>query len=83
MAVDSAWDIFIAHAGTDRPAAEALYDLLIPHFSVFLDSRCLRLGEDWDSQLAYAQSRSSVTLVLVSSETESAYYQREEIAAAV
>jgi hypothetical protein len=77
------WDFFIAHTGKDKSAAEALFDYLDPHYRVFLDSRCLRLGEDWDSQLRVAQKESAVTLVLVSEDTESAYYQREEIAAAI
>jgi hypothetical protein len=77
------WDFFLAHAGTDKKAAEALYDLLSPHFKVFLDSRCLLPGDDWDQEIALAQRKSTITIVLVSSQTEKAYYQREEIAAAI
>ena len=77
------FDFFIAHAGADREQAEALYDLLAPRCRVFFDSRCLLLGDDWDSALAQAQRDSAVTVVLISSHTEKAYYQREEIAAAI
>ena len=77
------WDIFLAHAGVDAPAAEELYGLLEQHCKVFLDTRCLLLGDDWDNELALAQRKSLVTVVLVSSRTEQAYYQREEIAAAI
>lgn len=77
------WDIFIAHAGADRDAAEALYDAIDGRARVFLDVRCLALGDDWDLALAGAQRASLMSVVLVSSRTDRAYYQREEIAAAV
>jgi phosphoserine phosphatase len=77
------WDIFIAHAGDDKGLAEQLYDLLAGKCRVFLDSRCLDLGDEWDLKLAAAQSASFITLVLISSNTEKAYYEREEIAAAI
>jgi phosphoserine phosphatase len=77
------WDIFIAHAGDDKGLAEQLYDLLAGRSRVFLDSRCLDLGDEWDLKLAAAQSASFLTLVLISSSTEKAYYEREEIAAAI
>lgn len=77
------WDFFIAHAGADAGVAEELHALLSPHARVFLDSECLILGDDWDRELAAAQKRSRVTIVLVSPNTDDAYYQREEIAAAI
>lgn len=76
------WDIFLAHAGADASDAEELYELLKP-CKVFLDSRCLLLGDDWDQELSRAQRRSLITVVLVSARTEAAYYQREEVAAAI
>ena len=82
-AMQAEWDFFLAHAGADADIAEELYELLSPHARVFLDSRCLVLGDDWDRQLAAAQRRSRATIVLVSSHTDTAYYEREEIAAAV
>jgi len=77
------WDFFLAHAGADLPAAEQLYVLLQPRARVFLDKHCLLLGDDWDQELAAAQRGSRITVVLVSSRTEIAYYEREEIAAAI
>lgn len=77
------WDFFVAHAGADKATAESLYGLLAPHCRVFLDSYCLLLGDDWDQELPVAQRNSLITIVLVSSRTEKAYYQREEIAAAI
>ena len=77
------WDFFIAHAGADKGKAELLYDLLAHASQVFLDSRCLEVGDDWDTKLAAAQRTSLVTVVLISPKTEHAYYEREEIAAAI
>lgn len=77
------WDFFIAHAGADKRTAEEVYDHLQSDSRVFLDSRCLMLGDDWDTELAAAQQKSLVTVVLISAKTEAAYYQREEIAAAI
>ena len=79
-----AWDFFLAHAGADGPQAKELFHLLSsPSCRVFLDSECLLLGDDWDLELARAQCASRITVVLVSERAEKAYYQREEIAAAI
>ncbi len=77
------WDFFIAHAGADKRAAERLYDYLTSNSRVFLDCRSLVLGDNWDAELRRAQKASLVTVVLISEKTEEAYYQREEIAAAI
>jgi hypothetical protein len=79
----ASWDFFLAHAGADTRDAEALYDLLAPDFRVFLDKRSLAPGDEWDLSIARAQRAARVTVVLVSSRYESAYYLREEIAAAI
>lgn len=79
----NAWDFFLAHAGVDSDRADALYQLLSTHARVFLDSRSLKLGDDWDATLARAQRGSLITVVLVSASTDQAYYQREEIAGAL
>jgi hypothetical protein len=77
------WDIFIAHAGPDLDVAEQLFGYLSKRSRVFLDSKCLLPGDDWDQVLSQAQSDSDITVVLVSRHSDSAYYQREEIAAAI
>ena len=83
MTRQPSWDFFLAHAGPDKKIAEALYDLLLRDCRVFLDVRSLRLGDDWDVELAKAQRDSLVSVVLVSAHTGGAYYQREEVAAAI
>jgi TIR domain len=78
------YDLFIAHAGPDTPIAEELYDELTKlRVSCFLDSRSLRLGDDWDLSLRSGQEASRATVVLVSPNCDQAFYQREEIAAAI
>jgi hypothetical protein len=78
------WDFFIAHAGGDIEPAEALYEHLNgPVARVFLDKKNLLLGDNWDAKIAQAQRASLITLVLVSAKTDRAYYEREEIAAAI
>jgi TIR domain len=77
------YDFFLAHAGPDAAQAEQLYDLLSAETRVFLDTRSLLLGDDWDRALPEAQRASRVTVVLVSGSTDEAFYQREEIATAI
>ncbi|MBE0625808.1 MAG: toll/interleukin-1 receptor domain-containing protein [Burkholderiales bacterium] len=77
------WTFFIAHAKADLEPAEALYELLAPHALTFLDSRCIEFGDDWDQLLAQAQRDARISVILVSSRSGSAYYQREEIAEAI
>ncbi len=85
MAKKRVWeyDFFIAHAGPDTDAAEELYNLLLPGARVFLDSKTLLPGDDWDRELALAQKDSLISVVMISSRSGDAYYQREEIAAAI
>lgn len=77
------YDIFLTHAGDDAQIAEKLYELLDPHLKVFLDSKTLIPGDDWEIVLPQAQRDSLVTVVLISPSTNNAFYQREEIAAAI
>ena len=77
------WDFFIAHAGADTPIAEELYDHLRAHARVFVDSRTIAPGEAWDAAIQSAQRASLVSVILVSSSSGGAYYQRAEIAAAI
>jgi hypothetical protein len=81
--IDKKWDFFIAHASVDTPIAEQLYDLLAGSANVFLDSRSLELGDNWDLSLATAQGQARITVVLVTQNTDPAYYQRVEVAQAI
>jgi hypothetical protein len=77
------YDFFIAHAGTDTVEAEAFFELLAREAKVFLDTKCLLPGDDWPVVIQRAQRGPRVTLVLISDRTEQAFYEREEIAAAI
>lgn len=77
------YDFFLAHSGAETPTAERFHDLLSPHSRAYLDSRCLKPGDDWDLELPAAHQNSYVTIVLISAATPQAFYQREEIARAL
>ena len=77
------WDFFLAHAGEDLPVAQDLYVKLAPPAKVFLDAVTMLPGDDWDIELRNAQRASLISVILVSANSNDAYYQREEIAAAV
>lgn len=76
-------DIFIAHAKEDAGLAEALYQALMPQADCFLDTRRILPGDDWDRIIVKAQRESSITVVIVTANSDDAYYQREEVAAAI
>ena len=80
---DGPLTFFIAYAAPDAAVAERLYCSLAMESTVFLDRRSLRLGDEWDREVAAAQRRAEITVVLVSDHTEEGFYQREEIATAI
>lgn len=77
------WDFFLAHAGPDLDIARSLKRALDPPAKAFLDEENLALGDDFDLELAEAQQSALISVVIVSPNTERAYYEREEIAAAI
>jgi hypothetical protein len=77
------WDVFIAHGTPDVKMAEDLYAELTGKCRVFLATRCVRLGDDWDLVIPDAQRRAYMTVVLIGASADSAYYLRSEIAAAI
>jgi hypothetical protein len=81
--MDPRWDFFIAHSGNDSGAAEELFLHLSAQAKPYLDTKNMLLGEDWDISLRTAQRQSRITVVLISRHSDEAYYQRDEIAAAV
>jgi hypothetical protein len=75
------WDIFIAHAGSEKISAEQLYDRLeAGGYRVFLDARSLKPGDFWDLEIPRALATSRIVVVLLASGYESAHYLRAEIA---
>jgi hypothetical protein len=80
---DFKWDFFLAHAGADLEAARQLKRQLEPPAEVFLDAEDISLGENWDRVLSEALRSSLIHIIMVSPNTEEAYYQCEEIAVAI
>jgi CspA family cold shock protein len=77
------YHIFIAYPAAEREYALQLYKSLIQKFEVFLDIECLLPGDRWDHELLTAQRKSLVTVVIISPNSETAYYQRDEIMFAI
>jgi hypothetical protein len=76
------YDVFIAHSSREKEKSLAIYNLL-SDYRVFLDFISVKEGKDWDTEIAEAQKKSRVTLALISGDFQSAYYAREEVAAAI
>ena len=75
------WDVFVAHAGADKPRAKQLYDALKRRgLRPFLDAEDVLPGDLWDEVIADAQDTARVTVVLLSNAIDAAYYLQEEIA---
>jgi hypothetical protein len=85
MATAEAWDFFIAYASADRARADKLHALLAQKHDArsFLDHRGLKPGDEWQVELKRSLSRSRVIVVLISPNSNEAYYQQEEVAIAV
>jgi hypothetical protein len=77
------YDFFIAHAGADKAEAEIIFELLSGESSVFLDTKCLRPGDNWPQRIQEAQLGSEVTILLISDRAEWSFYLHEEIAIAI
>jgi diguanylate cyclase (GGDEF)-like protein len=77
------YHVFLAHAASDTLTARKLYRLLIPKYKVFLDSETLKPGDRWNREIPKAQRESLVTLILITQGTERAYFEQEEILAAI
>lgn len=78
-----AFDVFIAHAAGDHDSALRLFRILDQKYRVFLASESLIPGDAWNREIAKAQRESGMTLVLVSTSTNAAFYEQEEIASAI
>ncbi len=77
------WHVFIAHCAADSDFAKRLFRSLSKKYRVFLASQTLTPGDVWVSAIPASQRASLLTAVLISSKTDSSYYEREEIAAAI
>jgi hypothetical protein len=76
-------DIFLIHAGPDTAIAEKLYDLLSSSHKVFLDSKCLQPGDLWPDVLQRVTKNARMSVILVSRNTDPAFYEQSEIVSAI
>jgi hypothetical protein len=77
-------EFFICYPSPNRDAANALSWFLQDRKRlVVLDTEAIALGEAWDAKLSTELEQASVAVVLVSSNSAQAYYQREEISRAI
>jgi hypothetical protein len=82
--LDTSHDFLIAYAAPDRRQAQNLYWFLQDHdCKVFLDVEDIRLGMVWPLALREALEKSHAIVVLVSTHTDDAFYQQEEIVRAI
>jgi hypothetical protein len=80
----SRYDFFIAYATPDRPLARDLYWFLQDDArEVFLDIEDLSPGAVWPPALREALEASRAIVVLMSTHTDDAFYQQEEIVRAI
>jgi hypothetical protein len=80
MARNTRYDAFIAYAKADAAYAKRLHQLLTAAgHRVFLDSETLIAGEPWQEKTIRAQQNSRLNLVLIADQTDSAYFEREEV----
>lgn len=77
------WEIFLCHANLDVRFADRLHDLLRSKLSVFLASKSIKPGAEWNAEIKAAQTVVHTTVVLISSNTPTAPHQQEEIGRAI
>lgn len=75
--------VFIAYSGQDLALARRLSELLAPRFKTFVAKDSLLPGEEWDLEIPKAQREAFVTVVLVTKNTETSFFQQEEIKSAI
>ncbi|MFT3910693.1 MAG: diguanylate cyclase [Ferruginibacter sp.] len=77
------YHFFIAHSAIDTLLAKQLFNLLDLQFEVFLDSESLLPGDLWDVKIPEAQAQSYISIILSTENTETSFYEKEEISTAI
>ncbi|KAK9818211.1 hypothetical protein WJX72_008866 [[Myrmecia] bisecta] len=74
------WDVFICHAGEDKPFGRLLWDRLVLHdLRAFLDDESLVLGTQVDQSLERAAKSTQIAVVLLSREFFQKEWPRKEL----
>lgn len=82
-ASDHRWDIFLSFTGKRTADALAFFDALGKRVRVFFTADQQNALTNWPTDIRRAQQNSNSSVILVSTESESAYYQQEETAFAI
>jgi hypothetical protein len=82
-AAGEGYDLFLAHPSANRSTASALFDLLQPEIKVFLAGRSLRPSDHWNQEAGDAHRASRATVLLISSQSDAAWYLGDEIITAI
>jgi hypothetical protein len=77
------WDIFISYAGRDEQRAQELYGLLKADLKVFFAKESIDPGDRFGERITEALQGSRITAVLVSLNSQQAWYQAAENAQAI
>ncbi len=72
------WDYFIAYSSQDYWYADRLFAELTKTGKVFLDRLCLRPGDVWPVRLREEQDRARCTVVLLTENTDNAWFAKSE-----
>jgi hypothetical protein len=82
-AASDSYDLFVAHPPATRSTAAALFDLLQPHVRVFLAGRSLQPSDHWEHEILTAQRAARATVLLISPQSDAAWYLSDELITAI
>jgi hypothetical protein len=77
------YDLFLAHPPANKSSARALFDLLRPDVRVFLAARSLSSSDHREQAIATAQRASRATVLLISPQSDAAWYLSDEVLNAI
>jgi Tol biopolymer transport system component len=77
------WDFFIAYSSRDVAYADRLFETLSNCGRVFIDHLCLQPGDIWAQQLRSQQERARCTILLVTENTDHAWFAYSEYVHAI
>lgn len=77
------WDFFLSYSSEQRDIADVLFRALAQRSRVFVVSKSLTLGDQWDKSIAEALRGSRIVVVLVSGRTALSDWHKTEINAAL
>lgn len=77
------YDLFLAYPSANRSSARALHDLLQSDVRVFFAERSLQPSDRWDQEILAAQRASRATVLMISRQSDAAWYLSDEIITAI